>query len=860
MLKVFLSSTGRDLRAFRDATFAAVSRLSGFHCVRMEDFTAADEQPLSFCLQRVAECDIFVGIISHCFGSAPASGHLSFTQHEYEAADGKPRLMFVSPDDFSFPGNLREPDELWERQRQFRVRVMADRIVAPFTSPDDLAARVVEALANWHRSQLDSLAPVADLPHRYRTGRTIAEGHSAVVLEGIDVVLERPVAIKMAKPGFLKDKPHYRDIFRREAKFLAMLDHPNIVPLYEYREPEDGPLIVMKPAGITLRDLAGAASGGFPLPVARIARQLAAALDYCGEQGISHRDVKPDNVLMDAAGRLFLIDFGLAARIDDARMWCAPVGAAPYLSPEVLDCEGARADTRRFCDQFSLGVTLYQLITGRLPLDPLSSHKDTARQGLDCTAARLQEGERPVPGSARDPTIPPAVDQILLRMISLSFRDRYPNNRTACEELVKALGTWELQRRDLPRVTNYLSPLQIDWFLKRAIAEISSPEALRLYATPPVVKGLESDQANLVAKLFDLSAGTYVPHRYCLEITPDLLPPDEFEKSDEPGNAADRLVLPVAAGIAPPLLVLDPTKCEAMEMEMTLSGQVIGQDEAIAVLSRAVRAALTRSGTAGRPLGVFLFIGPPGVGRGRLARELASFVFGNDDALSRFEMGRFASANDAIHLLGECGEPSALGSEEGLLWRSLRNRPRGVILLDELEKAHRRVQEELARAFSNDRIIGQVDLLSDTSGTFFVLTSNLGSSEPGFQTLDREALRASVRAWIYPPLLEQVTEIVRFVAFADEDLIRVLDLIAAERIDQVRARSGITVTLRTAVKEFILGSCRGGRANGHSLRRSLDRLVMEKVVNAPCLLPGVTRADVDLISGEIVVTAAVGQS
>ncbi|UCC64883.1 MAG: DUF4062 domain-containing protein, partial [Anaerolineae bacterium] len=126
-----------------------------YKCVRMEDFGARDWVADDFCQAKVAECDLFVGVVGHLYGSCPEASEQSYTEREYEAAiaAGLPRLMFIAPEDFSLPMQLREPDEKWRKQHAFRERVSQARIRDTFTSPNDLARRVVQAIRNWEQEQ-----------------------------------------------------------------------------------------------------------------------------------------------------------------------------------------------------------------------------------------------------------------------------------------------------------------------------------------------------------------------------------------------------------------------------------------------------------------------------------------------------------------------------------------------------------------------------------------------------------------------------------------------------------------------------------------------------------------------------------
>ncbi|MBM4431115.1 MAG: DUF4062 domain-containing protein, partial [Chloroflexi bacterium] len=156
MSTAFLSSTARDLFAYREAAYRAIEGLDDWHCVRMEDFGARDWEADDFCCAKVAACDLFVGIVGHLYGSCPPGSEQSYTEREYEAATvaRKPRLMFIAPEDFPIPAYLIELDEKRAKQRAFRERVRNERICGTFTtSPDDMAQRVVQAIRNWEQEQ-----------------------------------------------------------------------------------------------------------------------------------------------------------------------------------------------------------------------------------------------------------------------------------------------------------------------------------------------------------------------------------------------------------------------------------------------------------------------------------------------------------------------------------------------------------------------------------------------------------------------------------------------------------------------------------------------------------------------------------
>jgi tetratricopeptide (TPR) repeat protein len=164
-MKVFLSSTGRDLKAHRQAAFDAVQRLDEMKCVRMEDFRGPAVPIEDFDEQKVADCDLFVIILGHLHGTCPDGKEESYTELEYDAALRlkKPVFLFLAPEDFPLPANLYEDDAKRARQQALRGRAVG-LIRNPFSSPDDLAAGIVQANHNWKPSTEPSVRPGSFLP------------------------------------------------------------------------------------------------------------------------------------------------------------------------------------------------------------------------------------------------------------------------------------------------------------------------------------------------------------------------------------------------------------------------------------------------------------------------------------------------------------------------------------------------------------------------------------------------------------------------------------------------------------------------------------------------------------------------
>src|ERR1700691_97921 len=166
--QVFLSSTGADLRTYREAANAVLHKLDGWHCIRMENFGAQTCDVNTFCQTEANKCDLFIGIIGLRFGDGPEGTKRSFTQCEYDAAvEAKlPRLLFLTPEDFPVAGNLREPERKLDAQDAFRKAIRDEKRILSigFTSPHELTTQIVTAIRNWERESSGTHA--AD-PTRY---------------------------------------------------------------------------------------------------------------------------------------------------------------------------------------------------------------------------------------------------------------------------------------------------------------------------------------------------------------------------------------------------------------------------------------------------------------------------------------------------------------------------------------------------------------------------------------------------------------------------------------------------------------------------------------------------------------------
>jgi serine/threonine protein kinase len=247
------------------------------------------------------------------------------------------------------------------------------------------------------------------------------EVESVVGLGGIGIMyrarqlrLDRPVALKLVESDLARD-PVVRERLRREARTVAALDHPNVVPLYEAGE-QDGTVFIVTRwiEGTELGTLIHDEGPMEPTRAARTAAQIADALEVAHEQGVIHRDVKPSNVIVTGEGHVYLTDFGLAKRVETAPGLTGAdqmLGTVDYVAPELI--EGSEPDARS--DIYSLGCVLYEMLTGAAPF---------ADQRGGMAKMWAQVNAEPAPLRERRPDVPPALGSVVTRAIAKAPADR----------------------------------------------------------------------------------------------------------------------------------------------------------------------------------------------------------------------------------------------------------------------------------------------------------------------------------------------------------------------------------------------------------------------------------------------------
>jgi eukaryotic-like serine/threonine-protein kinase len=264
---------------------------------------------------------------------------------------------------------------------------------------------------------------------RYELEELVGEGGMSSVYRAHDAVLERRVAIKVLHEHYSSD-PEYVERFRREARAIARLAHPNVVTVIDRGEWDGRQFIVFE--HVAGENLKTAIERVGALPVKRalvLSIQIARALAYAHELEIVHRDVKPHNVLLDPAGAAKVTDFGIARTLDveEALTQTGTVlGTGQYLSPE--QANGGRGDERS--DQYSLGVVIYELLTGEVPYS-----------GGSLMAIAMKHVNDPVPSvRERRPEVSARLDSVVACAMAKNPEDRFPSMQAMVTALEACLA------------------------------------------------------------------------------------------------------------------------------------------------------------------------------------------------------------------------------------------------------------------------------------------------------------------------------------------------------------------------------------------------------------------------------------
>jgi ATP-dependent Clp protease ATP-binding subunit ClpC len=267
-----------------------------------------------------------------------------------------------------------------------------------------------------------------------------------------------------------------------------------------------------------------------------------------------------------------------------------------------------------------------------------------------------------------------------------------------------------------------------------------------------------------------------------------------------------------------------------LALEQQLHGRVVGQDEAVSAIAEAVRRARAGLGDPNRPVGSFLFLGPTGVGKTELARALAEALFGEEEAMVRFDMSEFQERHTVSRLVG--APPGYVGYEEaGQLTETVRRRPYAVLLLDEIEKAHADVFNILLQILDDGRLTDAQGRTVDFKNAVIIMTSNLGADRIQAHARKKESfdelksdLMELLRHSFRPEFLNRIDEIIVFQSLTREQLGEITGLML-DRVSRRLRAQGIEPQFTDAAVEYLAEQGFDPEFGARPLRRAIQRLV-----------------------------------
>lgn len=284
-----------------------------------------------------------------------------------------------------------------------------------------------------------------------------------------------------------------------------------------------------------------------------------------------------------------------------------------------------------------------------------------------------------------------------------------------------------------------------------------------------------------------------------------------------------------------------------------LQERIIGQDEAVLAVSRAIKTARVGLKDAKRPIGAFLFLGPTGVGKSELAKVLAEFMFGSEDAMLPLDMSEFKDESSLNRLIGS---PSGYVDSEagGQLTERVRQQPYIIVLFDEVEKAHPRIMDILLQVIEEGRLTDGRGNTTQFSETVIILTSNLGSKELAVPVITdeiREEAMEEVRTFFRPEFMNRLDEVIMFNALNQDSLAAILRLLLKKENKMAEER-GLTLEFTEKAIKWMLDQNDEPEYGARPLRRIIRRSVREPL--ADFLLqtnpPAGTRVEIDAVSGQ----------
>ncbi len=321
----------------------------------------------------------------------------------------------------------------------------------------------------------------------------------------------------------------------------------------------------------------------------------------------------------------------------------------------------------------------------------------------------------------------------------------------------------------------------------------------------------------------------------------------EAKAENEVHNVTERDIAQVVAMMTgiPVDKISEPEQQKLLEMEAVLQERVIGQDEPITKLARAIRR--TRAGLKdpGRPIGSFIFLGPTGVGKTELAKVLTEYLFDSQDALVRLDMSEYMEKFSVSRLVG--APPGYVGYEEGgQLTEKVRRKPYSVVLLDEIEKAHPDVFNILLQVLDDGILTDGLGRRVDFRNTIIIMTSNIGArdiknigkgigfsqSEQGYNyKVMKNMVEDALKRVFNPEFLNRVDDVIVFHALEERHIFQIIDLMASDLFGRVE-ELGISIDMQASAKDFLVRKGFDAKFGARPLRRAIQKYMEDPMAEA----------------------------
>ena len=324
----------------------------------------------------------------------------------------------------------------------------------------------------------------------------------------------------------------------------------------------------------------------------------------------------------------------------------------------------------------------------------------------------------------------------------------------------------------------------------------------------------------------------------------------------------DDMALVVAEWTKVPVQRLKESESARLQkLEQTLHKRVIGQDEAVSAVAKAVRRGRVGLKDPKRPIGSFLFLGPTGVGKTELSKALAEALFGNEEAMIRVDMSEYMEKHSVAKMIGS--PPGYVGHDDGgQLSEQVRRHPYSVVLFDEIEKAHPDVFNILLQVLDDGHITDSQGRKVDFRNTVIIMTSNAGakaivdSKKLGFNAKEdladdykqmKSNVMKEIKLLFRPEFLNRIDEILVFHPLGKEEMKKIVSLMCNELIKRAKEQLNIKLTIRDSVKKHIVETGTDQKYGARPLRRALQNQLEDRLAEA--LLSGEVKRDSEVIAG-----------